>query len=225
MRASLSFMQPKLAQVLNTLAHEIRTPLAVSQGYLKLYLDGRLTNADDQRRAFQQTREALGVLAALCADMGKVSALADAPAAGFSEQTPARVFFERVKASTEMEGATWSGSVAGSAQLVVHNTADLAHAIAIVAKAAFDEARERPREVHLAESGDGIEMLAGAAGTLAPLEGGAGATGARTVDFGKGGKGLKLIWAAFVLEQHHVQTWTHQDHRASVGFRFPVVQP
>jgi signal transduction histidine kinase len=43
-------MQPNLAQVLNTLAHEIRTPLAVSQGYLKLYLDGRLTNVDDTRR-------------------------------------------------------------------------------------------------------------------------------------------------------------------------------
>src|SRR5215213_7827643 len=74
-------MQPNLAQVLNTLAHEIRTPLAVSQGYLKLYLDGRLTNADDTRRAFEQTRQALGTLATLCVDMGKVSALAerDAP--------------------------------------------------------------------------------------------------------------------------------------------------
>ena len=41
-------MQPNMAQVLNTLAHEIRTPLAVSQGYLKLYLDGRLTNVEDE---------------------------------------------------------------------------------------------------------------------------------------------------------------------------------
>ena len=45
-----------MAQVLNTLAHEIRTPLAVSQGYLKLYVDGRLATPDDQRRALQQTR-------------------------------------------------------------------------------------------------------------------------------------------------------------------------
>ena len=70
-------MPLNLAQVLNTLAHEIRTPLAVSQGYLKLYLDGRLTNADDTRKAFEQTRQALGTLATLCVDMGKVSALAE----------------------------------------------------------------------------------------------------------------------------------------------------
>ncbi len=28
------------------------------------------------------------------------------------------------------------------------------------------------------------------------------------MDFVKGGKGLKLIWAAFVLDKHRVQTWT-----------------
>jgi hypothetical protein len=33
-----------------------------------------------------------------------------------------------------------------------------------------------------------------------------------------------LIWAAFVLQQHRVHTWTHPDHRNSVGFRFPLVQ-
>src|SRR5687767_542979 len=75
---TLSSMQLHLAQVLNTIAHEIRTPLAVSQGYLKLYLDGRLTDADDQRRAFQQTRDALGTLATLCNDMTKVGALSEA---------------------------------------------------------------------------------------------------------------------------------------------------
>ena len=218
-------MQPKLAQVLNTLAHEIRTPLAVSQGYLKLYLDGRLTNADDQRRAFQQTREALGVLATLCTDMGKVSALAEAPRAAFVEQVPAQVFVDRVKGTTEMEGAAWSGTVAGSSQLAAHNSADLAQAVAIVAKAAFDEARDRPREVRIGESGGSLVLLAGAAGAVTALEGGDEAAGARPVDFGKGGKGLKLIWAAFVLEQHRVQTWTHQDHRASAGFRFPMGQP
>ncbi len=73
-------MQPNLAQVLNTLAHEIRTPLAVSQGYLKLYLDGRFTNAEDTRKAFEQTRQALGTLATLCVDMGKVSALSESGA-------------------------------------------------------------------------------------------------------------------------------------------------
>src|SRR5215212_10703792 len=85
-RATLLIMQPNLAQVLNTLAHEIRTPLAVSQGYLKLYLDGRLTNGDDTRRAFEQTRQALGALATLCVDMGKVSTLSQNATQGIPER-------------------------------------------------------------------------------------------------------------------------------------------
>src|ERR1044072_4474000 len=85
----LSDMRPNLAQVLNTLAHEIRTPLAVSQGYLKLLIDGRITNADDARKAMEQTRQALGALATLCVDMGKVSALSESNVAGVPMTTPA----------------------------------------------------------------------------------------------------------------------------------------
>ena len=88
-------MPPNLAQVLNTLAHEIRTPLAVSQGYLKLYLDGRLTNVDDTRRAFEQTRQALGALATLCVDMGKVSALSESAAQGIPERVTATDFVKQ----------------------------------------------------------------------------------------------------------------------------------
>src|SRR5215210_5010098 len=100
-------MQPNLAQVLNTLAHEIRTPLAVSQGYLKLYLDGRLTNGDDTRRAFEQTRQALGALATLCVDMGKVSTLSQNAAQGIPERVNAGDFVTRLRAQKEIDSAEW----------------------------------------------------------------------------------------------------------------------
>lgn len=214
-------MQPNLAQVLNTLAHEIRTPLAVSQGYLKLYLDGRLTNADDQQRAFQQTREALGVLATLCTDMGKVSALSEVLSPALTERVTARAFVEQVQRAAEVKGVAFSGD-GGEAAVAAQTAADLAHAVAIVAKAAFDEASEQPHAIRVVP-GDSLVMLAGTPDALPVLEAGAGG-GARDVNFTKGGKGLRLIWAAFVLQRHNVQTWTHQDHRASVGFRFPLVQ-
>ena len=98
-------MQPNLAQVLNTLAHEIRTPLAVSQGYLKLYLDGRLTDGDDTRRAFEQTRQALGALATLCVDMGKVSTLSESAAQGIPERVSAADFVTGLRAQSEIDGA------------------------------------------------------------------------------------------------------------------------
>jgi hypothetical protein len=216
-------MQLNLAQVLNTIAHEIRTPLAVSQGYLKLYLDGRLTNADDQKRAFQQTREALGTLATLATDMGKVSALSEAPSPALLERVDAPQLFDLLKRAGEVEGAEWAGEVTEPASVASNGSADLVRAVAIVAKAAFDEAREQKHVLRI-NGGDGLTLLAGTPGAIPALEAGPDAADARHVNFARGGKGLRLIWAAFVLQQHRVQTWTHQEHRASVGFRFPLVQ-
>ena len=215
-------MRPNLAQVLNTLAHEIRTPLAVSQGYLKLYLDGRLTDVDDTRRAFEQTRQALGTLATLCVDMGKVSALSENAAHGIPERVSADDFVKGLRAQSEVAGAAWSGD-AGARGIETSNSRDLIEAVAIVSKAAFDEARDKSHAVRT-EAGDALIVLAGANESLTALQAGPGAPHAKPVDFVKGGKGLKLIWAAFVLEKHRVQTWTSADHRASVGFSIPLVQ-
>ena len=225
-------MQPNLAQVLNTLAHEIRTPLAVSQGYLKLYLDGRLTNGDDTRRAFEQTRQALGTLATLCVDMGKVSTLSESASQGIPERVSAADFVTGLRAQSEIDGAAWAGDagtraaapgMAALGMIETTNHRDLLQAVAIVSKAAFDEAREAPHAVRT-EAGSALIVLAGANDSLAALQSGPGAPNARPVDFVKGGKGLKLIWAAFVLDKHRVQTWTDANHRASVGFRIPLVQ-
>jgi len=193
----------------------------VSQGYLKLYLDGRLTNVDDTRKAFEQTRQALGTLATLCVDMGKVSALSESAATGVPERVTAGDFVTSLRAQSELDGAAWTGD-AGTGAIQTPNYRDLAHAVAIVSKAAFDEAREAPRAVRT-EAGDALIVLAGANDSLTALQAGPAAPGARPVDFVKGGKGLKLIWAAFVLDKQQVQTWTSADHRAAVGFRIPLV--
>ena len=216
-------MQLNLAQVLNTIAHEIRTPLAVSQGYLKLYLDGRLTNADDQQRAFQQTREALGTLAVLATDMGKVSALSEAPSPALMERVTTPQLVERLKSASEVEGVEVSGDVSAPVSVASNNSTDLVRAVSIVAKAAFDEAREQGKVLRV-KGGSELTLLAGTPEAVNALEAGPDAAGARGVDFARGGKGLRLIWAAYVLQQHKVHTWTHSDHRASVGFRFPLVQ-
>jgi hypothetical protein len=224
-------MQPNLAQVLNTLAHEIRTPLAVSQGYLKLFLDGRLTNVDDTRKAFEQTRQALGTLATLCVDMGKVSALSERDSPGIPERVSAADFVASLRRAAEVAGASWQiddGAppiAAGSPARFVasSNTRELVEAVAIVAKAAFDEARDAPHVIK-ADRADHLVVLAGAKDSLPALQLGPGAPHAHDLNYVKGGKGLKLIWAAFVLDKNGVQTWTHADHRASVGLRIPLVQ-
>src|SRR5215203_4385930 len=168
-------MQPNLAQVLNTLAHEIRTPLAVSQGYLKLYLDGRLTNVEDTRKAFEQTRQALGTLATLCVDMGKVSALSESAAPqGVPEHLSAAEFVMSLRTVPDVAGASWqedAGQVSASGGIAPGNHRDLVQAVAIVAKAAFDEARDEPH-VLKSEVGKDLILLAGTAGSLAALQSG-----------------------------------------------------
>jgi hypothetical protein len=214
-------MKPDLAQVLNTLAHEIRSPLAVSQGYLKLYLDGRLTDANDQRRAFEQTRAALGTLNTLCMDMSKVSALSEIAGPGLTERVTTAQFVDRLRAAQEIKQASWSGEAAAAGHISTRNAADLVHAVAIVAKSAFDEDSEAAHAVR-ASIGQDLVLLAGPAAALPAIAGGPDAPDASAVDFGKGGKGLRLIWAAFVLQQDRVQTWSHRGHKASVGFRIPL---
>ena len=214
-------MQPNLAQVLNTLAHEIRTPLAVSQGYLKLFLDGRLTNAEDTKRAMEQTRQALGTLATLCVDMGKVSALSESGVSGVPVTVPAADVIAALRSLDEVKDAAWEGDAAGAIHSA--NYRDLAQALAIAAKAAFDENRNAPHAMHVMTTDEGVIVIAGVPEALPSLQEGPAAPNARAVDFVKGGKGLKLIWAAFVLDRHGVEAWTDARHRASMGFRIPVV--
>lgn len=215
-------MQPNLAQVLNTLAHEIRTPLAVSQGYLKLFLDGRLTNSDDTRRAMEQTRQALGALATLCVDMAKVSALAETQSAGVAGKVAGADIIATLRSLDDVKGAAWDGE-AGGGSIRTSNHRELAEALAIAARAAFDERRDAPHFVRVI-AGDDLQIVAGSSDALPSLQQGPAAPNARAVDFVKGGKGLKLIWAAFVLDRHGVQTWSDTQHRAAIGFRIPVVE-
>jgi len=216
-------MQPNMAQVLNTLAHEIRTPLAVSQGYLKLYVDGRLTKPDDQLRALQQTREALGVIAVLCADIGKVSALAEAGSPALPERLDATQLAADLRACVELADAT-AGGEPPAGRIATNAPKDLVKAIATVIKSAFDEAKQEPHHYEWHAGGEALVLCAGTAAGVRALPFTAEGDGAAAVNVVRGGKGLTLIWAAFVLEQHGIQTWNHQAHKASVGFRIPMVR-
>jgi signal transduction histidine kinase len=213
-----------MAQVLNTLAHEIRTPLAVSQGYLKLYVDGRLTTPADQQRALQQTREALGVIANLCAEASKVSALSEATGAALPERVDAAALARDLQASAELAGAEWSEVPDQGAQVATNAPKDLLRALAVMIKVAFDEEKAGPHRVEFTRHGDDVIVRAGTPAALGALASRADGAGATEINVVRGGKGLALIWATFVTDQHGIQAWGHQDFKASIGFRIPLVK-
>lgn len=222
-RARLTVMEPNLAQVLNTLAHEIRTPLAVSQGYLKLYLDGRLAAPADQRRALQKAREALGVIALLCVDMGKVSALSEVEAPMLAERLEVAQLSRHLRAAGELAGATWDEELTSDAQVATNAPADLVRAISVMIKAAFDEATDAPHRIEAGVDHDALVIRAGTADAVRALASTPDGPGATGVNVGRGGKGLSLVWATFVLGRHRIQAWNHRDHQASLGLRLPLV--
>lgn len=212
-----------MAQVLNTLAHEIRTPLAVSQGYLKLYVDGRLPTPDDQQRALRQTREALGVIAVLCAEMSKVSALSEAAAPALAERLDAAALMQDLQAAGELAGAEWSGLSAPGARIATNAPKDLVKALAVVIKVAFDDDKSAAHRVDVSRDGDALVVRAGTGDAVAALPAAPDGAGATAPDVVRGGKGLSLIWATFVADRHRIQMWGHQAHKASVGLRIPLV--
>ncbi len=55
-----------IESVLRTLVHDVRSPLGVADGYIRLLLGGKLTNPEDQQRALTATRDALVRISALC---------------------------------------------------------------------------------------------------------------------------------------------------------------
>lgn len=215
-------MQPNMAQVLNTLAHEIRTPLAVSQGYLKLYVDGRLTTPADQQRALQQTREALGVIATLCAEMSKVSALSEATAAALPERVDAAELAEDLQAAADLAGAEWTGIPAPGARIATNAPKDLLRALIVMIKVAFDEDKSAPHRVEFTRDGDHVIVRAGTPEALGALASRPDDESASEINVVRGGKGLTLIWATFVADQHRIRPWGHPSFKASIGFSIPL---
>ena len=56
----------EVERVLQELLHDLRTPLGVAQGYLRLIRDGRLAEGADRDRAIEQATAALADMARLC---------------------------------------------------------------------------------------------------------------------------------------------------------------
>ena len=62
------------------LVHDLRTPMGVAVGYLRLLRDHQLPDADDQQRALTQTVEALSAMSRLCQEASSFAAAVTAGA-------------------------------------------------------------------------------------------------------------------------------------------------
>jgi hypothetical protein len=219
-------MLPTMAQVLSTLAHELRTPVAVSQGYVKLFLDGRLKTQEDVDRAMKQTQDAIARLAGLCSETGTLASLAESPGPPIKERVAIADLVADLKNQQELSNVTWQGDVGSRQAIEAGGRHDLTRAVAVVAKTAVDDARGEPVAVNVADGQDGVvRMHVGVSSVMQALSSGPAADGAAPFDVVRGGRGLSVVWAAFILANNRVETWQHASARAGVGFLFPRINP
>jgi len=118
-------------RVLNLLIHDLRTPLGVAHGYLRLIREQRLTTADDRERALTSTQQALGRISRLCED---ASAFLAEPADGTTVRASASLLVARVSAQLRERGvALVSSAPAQSLTMMVGAGVDrLADAVCTV---------------------------------------------------------------------------------------------
>lgn len=216
-------MTPTLAQVLSTLAHEIRTPLAVSRGYLKLLLEGGLPSAADQRSAMERTGEALGVISRLCDEMGSIGSASGASPAALDGRVPAPALLASLQAALAAEAPDWRGTAAPDRAVATNGSEDIVRAVAALARMAFKDAAGAPRVAWVDSAPASLTLRIGSQPAVDALPGAPDGDDAVEVPVVRGGFGLSLMWAAFILEQHRVRAWHHATGRGAVGLLFPLV--
>jgi signal transduction histidine kinase len=116
-------------RTLQVLIHDIRTPLGVAQGYLRLLREDRLATPDERVRAMAQAQEALDRVSQLCND---AASLADGGAPAATVTVPCERFVGRVRQRLEREPVELAAAttLAADAMLAVPADSDaLAEAV------------------------------------------------------------------------------------------------
>jgi signal transduction histidine kinase len=146
-------------RVLNLLIHDLRTPLGVAHGYLRLIREQRLSTSDDRERALASTQQALGRISRLCED---ASAFLADPGDGARLRAGITPLVERVSAQLRERGVTTAvPAIAGASTMMVGASVDrLADAVSTVLQAM---ARSTASGVRIESDGARLRFL-----TMAP---------------------------------------------------------
>jgi signal transduction histidine kinase len=226
-------MRVDTASMLRILAHELRSPAGVAQGYIKMVLDGALPNPADQRRALEQTRQAIERMSAIGREASEVAAWLECPAKSAFRTVSLRQlldpFLERHDTGLDvsLDGLDDSALVSTSDEAV------LAKALTSLVSAIV---RESPRtrltltasakvtgsQPSAHESNDYIDLAVGPPHAIPEVFLGPSASIAGQIPLERGGLGLSLVMAVLVLDAHGIAVWTINNQRAVLGVRFPV---
>lgn len=219
-------MSVDIAKLLHVLAHELRTPSGIAQGYLRMLLEDRLSDPADRRRAIEQAQKALARVSELTHESTELADWMETERSTV-DTIDAGTLVERALsiAAIDPPSNVQVDSPTASVQISTVDADALVHAIASWFKATARELRTQVCTIQ-AHSHDNhtLDLLIGPAEQMAALTTGPNAPHARPLALERGGLGLALVTAAVVLEAHGAVGWTAHGSRTTVGIRLPLTE-
>ena len=159
-------------RVLEALLHDLRTPIGVAQGYLRLMQEGHLTDGADRERAVSNALRALGQTARLCRDATDFLN-ASAPVTNLTRVSAAS-FAGQVEACARQQGLTVaSGAIGADAMLrVADNVDDVCEAIITVVCSPKGRggSKHASSTLHMRANGDQLRFRSAAADAQPDLD-------------------------------------------------------
>lgn len=203
-------------KALSLLIHDIRTPLSVAQGYVRLIREDSLTGSQERERALAQTAEALGRIGRCCTDASDLAALAETegPCTGSAP-------LSAVVESLLTEAATWQleMQIADLADVAVATSDPRQLGAALLGVVSTRRAGPPGRVLAIDRN---RFLLLGLPEQIAPLRAGPESPTAAALDPWTGGHGLQLPLATLRLHHHHTRIWTMRSTPGTLGVQFPV---
>jgi hypothetical protein len=148
-------------RVLAVLIHDVRTPLGVAHGYLRLILADKLPSPAERDRALAGTQDALARISRLCQDAGTFLDEPPDPAAG---RAPASQLSDRVASALAERGIATGAWARFPGSVAVGTSLDRA-ADAIVTLLSARAGRAPGARATVASRPGGLEFACGPAGS------------------------------------------------------------
>jgi signal transduction histidine kinase len=219
-------MPVDIHDILHVLAHELRTPIGIAHGYLRLLLEDRLTDEPDRKRALEQMQKALSRLGALSHETTTLASFYEQDGRPSDGRAGARQVINRVAAAEYTSPVTVDAArIADSVMLRTPDASVLANALVDVVRATAREIRGETCTVSIRVRDHRFELLAGPSGRIEELSSGPDAPGAGPLPLERGGLGLTLVHAAVVLDAHGGERWALNGSRQTAGIRLPLEEP
>lgn len=205
-------------KALNLLIHDLRAPLSVALGYLRLLQQNRLEAEADRSRAITQSVEALGRIGRLCEEAAAFVAAPPATA-GPAMRVPVAQLVAHVREACTARCSpvlfVASPEMPGTVRVV--NLDRLVQSLVVVLCAVRRSTQNEPVRVSVHEEEKQAWFLLGCDEERAALMSGP----PKTFDPWRGGHGLALPLACRTIAEAGGRIWTTANGQGSVGIALP----